>query len=364
MNSGEEVKSSSFTRTNFRLNENSPRCCYRRRADEEKSTVHWGQRKLLLSEIQFLTLFWDPRKVPKPSVVYAGAAPGIHIPMLSAMFPDCTFHCYDPAPFKIPPTPKIVLYQQYFTDADAERWSGRNDVLFISDIRAADYKLLEERYGEKEGKRRNEEKIWEDMEAQQVWHLTINPVASLLKFRLPYVLDEFDRQLKKSYLAGHVFFQVWPPQTSTETRLVPIRDSSGLYYDKEWDILTYEEQLFYHNSVEREQKKFLNPLTGLDDNIDGEELTNDYDSTAEAYILREYVIRMNTTVNPDMVVNLSRTITAQLNLHRKSRKTLSGVRQSIIRAPQHTQSKKGRRNYGRRALDPYPVPRKDPQTST
>ncbi len=49
-----------------------PTLPYRRRKGEEKTVVHWGQRKLLLSEIEFLTLYGQEGH----PVVYAGAAPG------------------------------------------------------------------------------------------------------------------------------------------------------------------------------------------------------------------------------------------------------------------------------------------------
>jgi hypothetical protein len=38
----------------------APRMAYRRRRGEVKSVVHWGQRKLMLSEIEFLNMFAEP----------------------------------------------------------------------------------------------------------------------------------------------------------------------------------------------------------------------------------------------------------------------------------------------------------------
>ena len=48
--------------------------------------LHWGQRKLLLSEIEFLTLYAAPGDL----VLYAGAAPGGHIPYLARPLPTPT----------------------------------------------------------------------------------------------------------------------------------------------------------------------------------------------------------------------------------------------------------------------------------
>ena len=58
---------------------------------------HWGQRKLLFSEIEFLTLYGHLAK----TVVYAGAAPGTHINYLSKeLFPEHKWVLVDPAPFR------------------------------------------------------------------------------------------------------------------------------------------------------------------------------------------------------------------------------------------------------------------------
>lgn len=85
--------------------------CSRRRG-ERKSTVHWGQRKLLLSEIEFLTLYSEPGI----TVVYAGAAPGTHIGYLSRLFPEVSrFVLVDPSPFTCQPSDRIVVRNEYMT---------------------------------------------------------------------------------------------------------------------------------------------------------------------------------------------------------------------------------------------------------
>jgi hypothetical protein len=84
----------------------------------------------------------------KPIVVYAGAAPGNHIPILSDLFPEIEFHLYDPAPFKINPSNKIKIYNQYFLDKDALDWKNKDNVYFISDIRTSDYHVKTEEENE------------------------------------------------------------------------------------------------------------------------------------------------------------------------------------------------------------------------
>src|SRR5665648_571148 len=80
---------------NLFLNTSDPELSYRRRNDEEKTSIHWGQRKLGLVLIHFMTRYWDPSKVENPIVVYAGAAPGINIKIVASFFPEAEFHLYD-----------------------------------------------------------------------------------------------------------------------------------------------------------------------------------------------------------------------------------------------------------------------------
>eukprot|EP01113_Clastostelium_recurvatum_P023758 TRINITY_DN2832_c0_g1_i4.p1 TRINITY_DN2832_c0_g1~~TRINITY_DN2832_c0_g1_i4.p1 ORF type:complete len:249 (+),score=62.08 TRINITY_DN2832_c0_g1_i4:51-797(+) len=79
---------------------------YQRRQGEAKTVDHWGQRKLLLSEIEFLSRFASASAAGPSSssssssssmvVVYAGAAPGTHIPFLQRLFPRLRWILVDP----------------------------------------------------------------------------------------------------------------------------------------------------------------------------------------------------------------------------------------------------------------------------
>jgi hypothetical protein len=64
--------------------------------------VHWGQRKLLLSEIDLfnrvaLEMGVEKFKKDKISVVYPGAAHGNHLMILMDMYPNIIFYLWDPA---------------------------------------------------------------------------------------------------------------------------------------------------------------------------------------------------------------------------------------------------------------------------
>ena len=66
-----------------KLHKNAPQSKYRRRRNEIKTVIHWGQMKLLLCEIEFLTRYSTNAK----TVLYVGAAPGTHIVYLMQLFP-------------------------------------------------------------------------------------------------------------------------------------------------------------------------------------------------------------------------------------------------------------------------------------
>lgn len=281
---------------NLLVSSSSPKSDYRRRFNEKKTSVHWGQRKLLLSEIQFLSLFLDS-SLDNPIVVYAGAAPGIHIKCLSKLFPMCTFHLYDPRKFAIDLHNGIKVFtnQRVFTDDDAHYWSTHDNVYFISDIRTADYRKM--------SKDETEQYVHTDMQDQQRWYEIINPVNALMKFRLPWP-DRWPTETY-SYLFGYVFIQAWAPQTSTECRLSPVKDANGNSGMFDWNIREYESVLFHHNSIIREETKFN------DGDYDSPELLDDFDSMAEVFILQDYLLKFPSCD----VITLSRQITDELNYH-------------------------------------------------
>jgi len=277
---------------------------YKRRSDDQKKSIPYGQRKLFLSELYFLATFWNVQDNPNPVVIYAGAAPGNHIPFLSNLFPTMTFHLYDPRCFYIKESSRIHIYQQYFTDKEAIQWSKRNDVLFMSDIRTANYLEMTDLD--------NELAIINDMKLQESWYNLMAPISALLKFRLPYSDHGIDRYF--TYLDGLIFKQPWTPQTSTETRLVPFAP----HQQTTWDSLKYEFQMFYHNVTIREHFLYLNPLTNDISPIDYPELLNDYDSVSEAFIIINYLKKMNKPTTPSLIKTFSRLLTSHLNQPKKN----------------------------------------------
>lgn len=67
--------------------------------------LHWGQRKLILSEIRFITKVITELNIDvndkniKIPFIYPGAAPGTHFMLLMDMFPQLVLYMWDPAIF-------------------------------------------------------------------------------------------------------------------------------------------------------------------------------------------------------------------------------------------------------------------------
>jgi len=179
-----KVVQNPFTKDSRILQPTDPELSYAGREDEMKSVIHWGQRKLLMSEIEFLTEYSRPGQ----TVVDAGAAPGHHTNFLSTMFPDLFFVLVDPSPFCCHKTDKIKIIQDFFTDELAEKYSDQ-DVLFISDIRTWQPEKRK-KYQAKQQKDEVERCVDWDHQAQMNWHNTIKPSWSMLKFRLPYATSQ------------------------------------------------------------------------------------------------------------------------------------------------------------------------------
>jgi hypothetical protein len=283
-------KIAAFTYKFSRIIDNdSTRLSYYRRKNELKSVIHWGQRKLLLVEIEFLTKF----STKGDTVVYAGSAPGNHTPFLSSLFPTLTFMLYDPNDFAIKEQGKIKIFQEYFTDEIALQYTGRDDVLFISDIRTADPASMNSTEVEK--------RVEIDNMMQKKWYELIRPKKAMLKFRLPWAIMGATKWVttggeKFRYLDGDIYIQPWAPQTSTETRLVlgPFYEYEKEAPTVEYDNVAYEERMFYYNTNIRPSL--------FEHNIKGEGLDKCYDCTAEINILSEYLIKFDSLkLNTDLL---------------------------------------------------------------
>ncbi len=206
------------------LSPNFPEKKYIQRYKLKDPNIHWGQVKLLFSEIEFLIKYLTVFK--SKIVVYAGAAGGDHIPILSKMFPYVLFILYDPAKFSIQPTPNIIIRNEYFTNEIALLYKNFK-IIFISDIRVV------------EGQKVQEQQIDIDNKMQKEWVDNADPWKAILKFRTPYYNGQ------TLYYEGNQYFQTFAPEQSGETRLVPSKSI------RKYDHTTHERKMFYFNTEYR-----------------------------------------------------------------------------------------------------------------
>jgi cap2 methyltransferase len=237
--------------------------------------THAGQRKLLMSEIYFMTNVHIERALANPTLdvdapflcIYAGACPCTHLSVLMSMFPNVLFVLVDPAfsekknrvRTKTTYENRVVIWGEKFSEHIIDiihAWIGvrnfkqgsaqfksipdtyfpyftdlyklvpfdvelREDILFISDIRV---------------NARDETAIESDMDRQAIWFHQIKASYGLLKFRLPYVTEQWGsnwRQhgLMRVYLAGDVYMPIWGPRSTTECRLFVKRNCDVSIYD-------------------------------------------------------------------------------------------------------------------------------------
>lgn len=312
-----------------KLADDMPRLKYQSNRIMPSDVVHWGQRKLLLTEIEFITGILCGAPISKPSglksskpsglksstVVYAGAAPGTHVLFLSKLFPQMRFELYDPREFDkcLENNDKITTHVQYFTHETAKQWAGQ-DVLFISDIRTGDIETM--------SVDEVEERVKIDHQWQREWYYIMSPIAAMFKFRLPW--DDNTTE----YMAGDIHIQPYPPITSTETRLIVGKDAPLKTYDNR----RYEEQLAYINNVVR-VSDFDNAL------YDSDAMPNNYDSAAELHILSGYLkfsksLKSGSLPDFDSILELSNAITKSISKHRilKTSVVLKPKKKKIMQA--------------------------------
>ena len=250
---------------------------------------HWGQRKLLMAELEFLAAVRDSGvDMSKAWVVYVGAAHGAHRPIIYDAFPDVHFILYDGARF-LPGAsahPRDRGFVKIFSGTDgwfSDETVGKvaamvpkgATVLYINDMR-----LLPE-----------EDDVAKDMVNQFRWGVMMGAQHMMLKFRPPYVGADgticksaprsvSDLRVSKAliahapkpvsggggggasfvYASGEVIMQVNAPQYSTETRLVVTRGRDGRYPVQSYDAAEYEERCMFYNERTRIRPVLPNEL--------------------------------------------------------------------------------------------------------
>jgi hypothetical protein len=240
---------------------------YNKEAMDFQYKCHWGQKKLLLSEIQFLTKVCQKlniKKLNNYAVVYIGSAAGYHLPILYNLFPELLWLLYDPAPFskeanKHSNKSKVKIFNMFFTDDTIKHVLNNVEnkkILFISDIRLAP----------------EEESVMLDMINQVRWGTQLNADFMYLKFKSPYyeknvnifktnnINDlKLDKKLINNpdlvasdnesflYLKGDVYLQLYPNIHSIELRLL-VEKINNKYELKVYNFKNIENTMSHYNS--------------------------------------------------------------------------------------------------------------------
>ena len=241
---------------------------------------HLGQLKLFMCELLFLSKFIDLSGI---HVLYVGAACGYHTHYMARLFSHWVFELYDKQPFdKIfytKPLPNVKIHKEYFTNEKAIQYKNSNKkILFMCDMRdleisnvADNIELLDNL-------------IVEDMQMQMSWAKTMLPIATYLKFRLPYKLKSI------TYFKGSIYLQPYY-KAGTETRLL-IRN-----YEKtqKYDCVANDETMAYFNCCVKTQEQNTKWKQILESN----NIVNNWDNNYSMFICNYYLKKKNKSL-PDI----------------------------------------------------------------
>lgn len=284
-----------------------------------RNGIHLGQRKLGLSEIQFLT------EHPCAYVVYAGSSPSQKIYYISRLFPDTKFVLIDPRKPEIFIDDKRTVFsfhnanipveiREKFMDlgetgknmtADLENLVDtiRNSSARIFTIRGyfnnklaqtlaplganfiSDIRSITERA---DIGPQDLDVLW-NLSQQYNWMRIMNPPVSCVKFRqlfynsdaMDYFYGHYDKDLYRKtfedskefgidfvknytdkiwqYPKGEVYLQAWMGLSSTETRLHILRKDLENIVD--YNTSDYEDKFNFYNVFYRCLVKHKNPYT-------------------------------------------------------------------------------------------------------
>lgn len=201
---------------------------------------HRGQAKLFANEVDFIENYG----MNCTEIVVAGGAPGIHYSAMAMMYPELTFHLFDPATtaehggddngfssalrwFK-----NVEVHRMELDVETAKAFMiGRRPeaLLYISDLRT-----------NKVGKEPEDEDIVKDNYLNGSIMEILKPAYSMLKFRPLYKTDEM------TYYTGRLMLQPFAPKHSTELRLITNGKSVTTY-----DCRDIEERMSFYNAYIR-----------------------------------------------------------------------------------------------------------------
>jgi cap2 methyltransferase len=240
--------------------------------------LHYGQRKLMLSEVEFFVALLKRIKAKgdvalqkRVLIVYAGAACGLHLPFLFSLFEELDFVLIDPAPFcsqvreiaaKVGScvleliedvcTPELCLRLR-------RSYCDTHQLYLVSDIRSGKPTSMSEN-------QEHTEMIQQDNAAQREWCFSLEVEAAMLKFHPPYPATQDPKSAKFNaadttaeeyvYLSGTELLGVWAPKSSSEVRLVVEGPFTKCYKapSRSYSCTVHEEQCYAYNIDNRYEK--------------------------------------------------------------------------------------------------------------
>lgn len=217
--------------------------------------------KNLVSDIIFLTYFYNQTEIISPIIIYIGAGDSEYINILANLFPNFEYHLYDKLKFSnsLIKNSKLNIYNKEFDVDDYVKWSNfNNQIFFISNI-SKNFMNIQKTIIEK-----------------------LNPKYSLLKFDLSIVNTNFFE-----YYNGLILINPFDTITSTENKLIVSNNNSF----KTWNTSHYIKQCYYHNNIIRniEYTKF--------NNFYKNSIINDYDNSYLIFIISQYLIKIGIILN-------------------------------------------------------------------
>lgn len=191
------------------------------------SSVHLGQRKLLIAEIYFLMKYSHLSN----SIVYVGASNCLRIPILCRLFPNKHFVMFELKSFPHSVVKFSRKYPKQLT-LKVQKFPPQalpEDFILVSDLHSD---VLKE-----------DEKKWLKM---------FKPIAAMISFCLPYI-DTKDKESDKivNYFQGKMLKQAWSGIKSSETRMILTRNDIENGEAIEYSARKYESILFEHNIYQR-----------------------------------------------------------------------------------------------------------------
>jgi len=232
------------------LKADSPRKLYVGQEYGVSNPIHYGQRKLLLAEIEFLMLFMKTdsfRALKNPTVIYVGAAPGKHLlffwknidttKLRWILFDSASFHPDVIAFAKANPN-RVTIVNDFFTEQTARQYCcPENPPIVISDLRIMRIQTDKEYQLQRVA----------DLNLQRRIYEIIKPSAMSFKFALPYP-EHADVPFFIGWPNDVQHVQCWAPHHSTETRLFVFGSDAKI---RPYNCLVYEEQMAYYNDIVR-----------------------------------------------------------------------------------------------------------------